>query len=228
MVRFLAVVAFAAFLGYAAICYAEEVQVLANVGDSIVLIPVQEPTLAECKEEWTSLLRGDEEEEFAYPTPASVGEIQEKFEQFLVPQSIPEGLELSESRTGGQGSYTRFEEARDPGRRQSTRALSIEQGPIDGVWRLEAKEGYYEEVTVRGVPAAVVRGGFQVDGRSADGAMQVASCGWDAGLENSLAFVADRYAYRLAGAPAEEFPPDELMAIAESLVEPSESSVIEE
>ena len=200
---------------------------MAEVGDAIVILPYQEPTLAECKEEWSSSGDG-EDEELAYPTPASVPEIQERLGRFLVPKSVPAGLKLADRRIGGEVAYIRFEETEVIQQQRPGRQLTIEQGPVDRVWRLEAKEGYYEQETVRGVPAAVIRGVFVIDTRMEDGAKRVVSCDWVPEEVTSLVFVSNGYGYRLAGSPAEAFPPSELITIAESLAEPPNTDGNEE
>ena len=222
MFHFLAVIALAALLGYAIGCDAEhEVSVMAEVGDAIVILPYQEPTLAECKEEWSSP-SSTEDEVLAYPTPPSVPEIQESIGLFLVPQSVPEGLKLTRTSIEDDSAFMLFRDPWNSEHQPRGRVLTIDQGPMYGdVWRLELKEGYYEQATVRGVAAVVIQGGFVIDMRTEDGAQQVVSCGWVPEEVTSLVFVRNGYGYRLAGSPAESFPPSELIAIAESLAKPA-------
>ena len=61
-----------------------------------------------------------------------------------------------------------------------------------------------------------------------DGAKRVVSCDWVPEEVTSLVFVSNGYGYRLAGSPAEAFPPSELITIAESLVEPPNTDGNEE
>ena len=222
MFHFLAVIALAALLGYAIGCDAEhEVSVMAEVGDAIVILPYQEPTLAECKEEWSSP-SSTEDEVLAYPTPPSVPEIQESIGLFLVPQSVPEGLKLTRTSIEDDSAFMLFRDPWDSEHQPRGRVLTIDQGPMHrDVWRLELKEGYYEQATVRRVPAVVIRGSPLVEIRVLDGVEQVVSCGWDPGIQNSLVFVSNGYHYRLSGSQAESFPPSELIAIAESLAKPA-------
>ena len=202
-------------------CSSEEgVGTATSTSDPISIVPHQEPSLAECEEAFGTEATRDAP--LAHPSPSTVDEVEETLGRFLVPEPAPAGLELKARRLGGRESFMRFEGAVEPGQRK--RVLTIEQGPTNGrVWQLQAKDGYYESATVRGAPAYVIRGAFAIRSRIGNGAERLGRCGWDPDEENSVVFVSDGHGVRIAGSPGSDFPPNELMTIAASLVEAAES-----
>ena len=216
-----AVVGIVALLGVSAGCgMGDDPGTATSVSGPIAILPLPERSLAECEDAFRT--EATQDVPLAFPSPATVDAVEKVLGRFLVPGPVPEGLELMDRRLGGHQAYMRFEGAAEPGRRK--RVLTIQQGPTDGrVWRIQAKDGYYESATVRGAPAYVIRGTFVVLSRMVKGERRLERCGWDPEEENSVVFLSEGHGVRISGSPASDFPPNELMAIAASLVETSES-----
>ena len=181
-------------------------------------------SLEECEEAFGT--EATEDVSPAFPSPATVEVIEEMLGRFLVPDVLPEGMALKDRRVGGNQAYMRFEGAAEPGGQK--RVLTIHQGPTDGKpLRLQAKEGYYERATVSVAPAYLIRGTFIVLFTSVRGEERLEECGWDPEEQSSVVFVSEGYGVRIAGSPASAFPRSELLAIAASMVETSESRKVE-
>ena len=215
-VRWLVIV-LAAIVGISMGCDAEKVADMpTNTSGEIAIIALKEPSLAECEEAFGAAATMNVPH--AHPSTASVEQIEETNGLFLVPESVPDGLELKARRIGNQVSFTQFESSPEQGQR--ARVLTIEQGPTNGrVWQLRAKDGHFDRATVRGAPAYIIRGSFVIRARMVKGVETIEGCGWDLNEENSLVFVNNGHAVRIAGSPASDFPPSRLTTLAASLVE---------
>ena len=207
----------AAIVGISMGCDAEKVADMpTNTSGEIAIIALKEPSLAECEEAFGATATMNVPH--AHPSTASVEQIEETIGLFLVPESVPDGLELKARRIGNQVSFTQFESSPEQGQR--ARVLTIEQGPTNGrVWQLQAKDGHFDRATVRGAPAYIIRGSFVIRARMVKGVETIEGCGWDLNEENSLVFVNNGHAVRIAGSPASDFPPSRLTTLAASLVE---------
>ena len=202
--------------GHAGIQSDRSCDVLLVVLFAIVIIPAEELTNAECGEVFGAGATGDVRH--ANPSTATVSQVEEAFGQFLVPQPVPPGLTLNARRVEGQVAYVEYRGAAAEGWRVPT--LTIEQGPTGGqAWQIHAKEGYFSQETVGGASALFVRGGLVIRARIVDGVETIDCCGWDPDEENSLVFVANGHAVRIAGSPASEFPPGQLRSLAASLID---------
>ena len=187
-----------------------------EIENVITIVAVEEPTVAECEEFFGGGAVMDVQH--AYPATATVEQIEGAIGRLLLPQSVPPGLEIAARSIGDQVAYVKYKGPLVEGQR--TEVLSIEQGSTNGrAWRLQAKDGYYERETVNGAPAYIIRGGFVVRSRIVDGVETIDSCGWEPEQENSLVFVSNGHAVRIAGSPASAFPPSRLTTLASSLVE---------
>ena len=163
------------------------------------MIPTEELTIAECEEVFGAGATRDVRH--ANPFTATVSQVDEAIGQFLVPEAVPSGLTLNARRVGGQVAYVEYRGAAAEGRRVPT--LTIEQGPTGGqAWQIHAKEGYFSKETVGGASVVLVRRGLVIPARSVDGVETIDSCGWDPDEENSLVFVTNGHAVRIAGSPA--------------------------
>ncbi len=215
-VRWLPIV-LAAIVGISMGCDAEKgVDMTNSNSEEITIVALKEPTLAECEEAFGPAARMNVPH--AHPSAASVEQVEETIGRFLVPDSVPAGLELKARRIGDQVSFVQYESALEQGQR--TRVLTIEQGPTNGrTWQLHAKDGYFDRETVRGAPAYIIRGSFVIRAIMVKGVETIKSCGWDSNEENSLVFVNNGHGVRIAGSPASDFPPSRLTTLAASLVE---------
>ena len=98
--------------------------------------------------------------------------------------------------------------------------LTIEQGPTGGqAWQIHAREGHFSEETVGVASALFVRGGLVIHAGVVGGVETIDSCGWDPDQENSLVFVTNVHAVRIAGSPASDFPPGQLRNLAAPLID---------
>ena len=214
----LTLIGLVALLGVAAGCDSRrEAETTSGATEGIVIVPFRELGGLECEEALQP-----SQTPFAYPATATVREIEEEPGRFLVPESIPAGMELKSRSLGDRASYMVFESAEEQG--QPQRVVTIAQGPTHGeVLKLPVKEGYYERVTVRGSPAYVIRGSLVIISRSVDGVETVESCEWNPDGVISVGFVSDGHSVIVVGSPGGEFPPDELLGIAASLVGSTET-----
>ncbi len=186
--------------------------------EAITIVDVEDLTIAECEEFYGA--GAVMNVQHAFPATATVEQIKGAIGKLLLLQSVPPGLEIAARSVSieNQVAYVQYEAPLVEGQR--TEVLSIEQGPTNGrTWQLEAKDGYYEMETVNGAPAYIIRGGFLVRSRMVDGVEIIDSCGWEPEWENSLVFVSNGHAVRIAGRPASAFPPSSLTTLARSLVE---------
>lgn len=197
-------------------CNAEKGETMTtNNAERIAINSFADPTIAECEKAFGA--SASMNAPHAYPSTATKEQIESAIGQYWVPQSSPFGLELKARRMGDAASFTQY--ADSPVEGQRTRVLTIEQGPTnDRIWQLNAKDGYADPVTVGGEPAYVIRGSFVIHARVVNGVETIESCGWDPTEENSLVFVSNGHAVRIAGSPASEFSPDSLKTLADSLL----------
>ena len=179
------------------------------------MIPTEELTIDECEELFGASAMGDSLH--ANQSTGTVSQVDDAIGQFPVPEAAPSGLTRNSIRVEGQVAYIEYRGAAAEGRRIPV--LTIEQGPIGGqAWQIHAKDGHFSEETVGGASAFFVRGGLVIRARVVDGVETIDSCGWDPEEENSLVFVTNSHAVRIAGSPASDFPPSQLRSLAESLM----------
>lgn len=187
----------------------------ADNSKAIVMIPTEELTIDECEEVFGASAMGDSLH--ANKSMTAESQVEEAIGQFLVPEAVPSGLTLNSIHVEGQVAYIQYRGTSAEGRRVPV--LTIEQGPTGGqVWTVHAKEGHFSEENVDGASAFFVQGGLVIRARIADGVATIDSCGWDPEEENSLFFVTNGHAVRIAGSPASDFPPSQLRSLAASLI----------
>ena len=200
-------IAFIAIVGIPIACVSQngfevttnEDMTIVSMNEDITIVSMEEPTLAECEESFGAGAVMDVPH--AHPSTATAEQIEQVIGRFLVPSSLPEGLELTARRIGERVAYAEY--ASTPQEGKQTRFLTIEQGPTDGItWQLHAKDGHVDSETVGDTPAFVIRGGFVIRARISEGVEVIDSCGWDPDEENSLVFVRNGHGVRIAGSPA--------------------------